>query len=148
MSAKEEVVRLFPDLDRTRLKITSPKSDRYNCVAYAVGDTETVWEPDSLKYCYWPRNAPRTYTLMSYQSAFESVGFSLTSDAGYIEGFEKIAIFHKKGSPTHAAKQIADGLWSSKLGRSYDIQHDLPGMQGDEYGEIALFMQRVCKPEK
>lgn len=79
---------------------------------------------------------------MAYQAAFETLGFVITGDSSFRQGFEKIAIFHKDSVPAHVAKQTSDGLWSSKLGQSFDIAHDLEGMQGLEYGEIAFFMER------
>lgn len=142
MSDVDEVLKLFPDLDRKQLKITSPETSLYNCVAFAAGETTAWWEPDPLKYCYWPRSAPRSHTVMAYQAALATKGFVETNDSSLSEGVEKIAIFHINRVPTHVARQTADGLWTSKLGQSFDIQHDLQGLVGKEYGEIALFMQR------
>ncbi|MCI0637958.1 MAG: hypothetical protein L0Y72_23715 [Gemmataceae bacterium] len=40
--------------------------------------------------------------------------------------------------PTHAARQLPTGRWSSKLGPSEDIEHDLHALEGEIYGTIAL----------
>jgi hypothetical protein len=42
----------------------------------------------------------------------------------------------------HAARQLTDGTWTSKLGREIDITHTLPGLEGGEYGRIAMYMRR------
>lgn len=47
------------------------------------------------------------------------------------------------GSPTHAARQLPDGTWTSKLGKDVDISHDsLDGLSGDRYGTPALILRR------
>jgi hypothetical protein len=57
-------------------------------------------------------------------------------------GLEKIAIFAKGGRPTHAARQLGSGRWTSKLGRAEDIEHDLRALEGEAYGAVAFFLQR------
>jgi hypothetical protein len=58
-------------------------------------------------------------------------------------GSEKIAVFaNAKGVPTHAARQLASGFWTSKLGVSEDIEHRLRDLEGDIYGTVALIMKR------
>ena len=57
-------------------------------------------------------------------------------------GSKKIAIYQSGGLPTHAARQLPDGQWTSKLGRNIDISHTLPGLEGPEYGQVAVFMRR------
>lgn len=46
------------------------------------------------------------------------------------------------GRPAHAARQLADGSWTSKCGRSEDIRHTLEGLAGDVYGEPTIFLSR------
>ena len=59
------------------------------------------------------------------------------------KGFEKIAIYSDKmKTPTHAARQLDNGSWTSKLGRCNDISHDVIGVSGFTYGQIAVFMKR------
>ena len=55
-------------------------------------------------------------------------------ESGDLEvGFEKVAIYAQAdGAPTHAARQLPDGTWTSKLGQEVDIGHtDLQGVSGD-----------------
>ena len=72
----------------------------------------------------------------------------MCSDSSLEAGYEKIAIYVKDGIPTHAARQLGDGRWTSKLGKYEDIEHDsLDALNGDgygEYGRVALFMSRVA----
>ena len=45
--------------------------------------------------------------------------------------FDKIAVFaNDQGIPTHAARQLPSGRWSSKLGELEDIEHDLRDLEG------------------
>jgi hypothetical protein len=37
---------LFPGLRGTDYRISSPQDRKYNCIAWAVGDTRSWWWPD------------------------------------------------------------------------------------------------------
>ena len=142
IQAKDYVLRAFPDIDRARLEITSPETGLYNCIAYAADDTRRWWWPDKMGTFYWPPGIQRSETIIVFQRAFETLGYVISPDSTLEQGIEKIGFFHKQNKPTHAAKQLQDGAWTSKLGQSFDISHDLEGLQGDEYGRIALIMKR------
>ena len=43
-----------------------------------------------------------------------------------------VAIYQSGGLPTHAARQLSDGNWTSKLGPNIDITHSLSGLEGPE----------------
>ncbi|MCG8587287.1 MAG: hypothetical protein MI757_21490 [Pirellulales bacterium] len=44
---------------------------------------------------------------------------------------------------THAARQLPDGRWTSKLGKAEDIEHDSANdVAGGLYGEVVEFMKR------
>ena len=64
------------------------------------------------------------------------------------EGYEKIAIYVKGGKPTHAALQLKDGKWASKIGDGKDIIHESlelleSGNLGESiYGHVAKVMRR------
>ena len=56
---------------------------------------------------------------------------------------EKVAIYLLNGMPTHAARQLSTGKWTSKLGLSIDIEHDSPDvLDGPEYGKASIFLKR------
>jgi hypothetical protein len=50
------------------------------------------------------------------------------------------------GQPTHAAKQMESGKWSSKLGDWEDVEHaTLEALEGDFYGKVAQILKRPVK---
>lgn len=57
----------------------------------------------------------------------------------------KLAIFvNDQGTPTHAARQLPDGWWTSKLGRQIDIEHELSAIEGPAYGKVAILLARAA----
>lgn len=137
-----DLERRFPGLGGTGYTVTSPPQVDYNCIAWAAGDDSRWWEP-SPSY-FWPEAAPRQYTLQAYVEAFMCIGFELCQDAALEAGWEKIAIFASAdGRPTHAARQLLDGTWTSKLGRLEDIRHlELDHVSGTDYGRPVRFLRR------
>ncbi len=87
----------------------------------------------------------RQESLSAFIAAYKQLGFRPCPTAAYEPEFEKIALYMKDGSPRHAAKQLPNGLWSSKLGSSVDIQHTLDALNGGPYGEHAVYMKRRPK---
>ncbi len=142
MSVEQELESLFPNLKTSPYSIKSPFDPGYNCIAWAAGDSERWWEPDSWGYYYWPSEAPRTYSLEAYIRAFESLGFVECTDDSLESDLKKIAIYAVGFRPTHAARQMRSGFWSSKIGKSVDIEHTLEGLEGSFYGQVALIMRR------
>lgn len=62
-------------------------------------------------------------------------------------GMEKVALFaDEDGVPTHAARKLPGGRWTSKLGRLEDIEHALDGVAGEEYGVARRVMKRPIRP--
>lgn len=49
---------------------------------------------------------------------------------------------HYNGTPTHAARQLENGKWTSKLGQLEDIEHELDGLVGDKYGIVVTILRR------
>jgi hypothetical protein len=61
-------------------------------------------------------------------------------------GFEKVVLYGSALLYTHAARQLPNGKWTSKLGALADIEHDTPeDVAGGVYGEVAGFMKRPVK---
>jgi len=60
-------------------------------------------------------------------------------------GFEKVAIYADHYQfPTHMARQLLSGTWTSKLGALEDIEHHfLDGLNGSQYGNVVQIMKRV-----
>lgn len=143
----ERVNTLFPFLSLDGGYHTSLSDPDYNCIAHAAGDNSKWWWPIKIRGDeYWPI-VERELSLGCFQQMFSHYGYDVCDDEVLEEKFEKIAIFvGQDGLPTHAARQLKDGAWTSKLGRSIDIEHQsLNGMQGLEYGNIAVIMKRPRK---
>lgn len=139
-----DLERLFPLLAGASYEITSPAQPDYNCIAWAAGDDSRWWWPDEFYQYYWPDIAPRRPTLDAFVQAFLTLGFEVCDDPGLESGWEKVAIYAKDdGSPTHAARQLANGTWTSKLGNLEDINHPgLDHVSGRDYGRPVLFLRR------
>lgn len=136
----------FPNLTQAGYALTSEADPRYNCIAWAADDKAFWWEPVKSPGFYWPPGASMSSTLQAYIEAYSLQGYQPCSDPGLEQGFEKIAIFIKNSFPSHAAKQLESGAWSSKLGKFVDIRHNLlSGVEGDEYGKVAQIMKRSTR---
>jgi hypothetical protein len=57
--------------------------------------------------------------------------------------FEKVAIYVDEDEiPTHMARQLSSGDWTSKCGDLEDIIHTLEGLEGSAYGKVSCIMKR------
>jgi hypothetical protein len=137
---------LFPDLVRTGYQVTSPPDPVYNCIAHAAGVTDAWWWPDPDGFDYWPPGIPREQTLAAFIDAFATVGCAPCADDTREAGWEKIAIYSTDEGPVHAARQLATGKWTSKLGPDDDIEHTLVGLRSNHYGEVVQFLRRPASP--
>lgn len=140
--SEQEIEKTFSHLIDSGYTVTSPETTEYNCIAWAANDTDAWWWPDSFNLGYWPPEIPRKETLYAFIKAYELFGYATCENSQFESGFEKIAIYiDSSGKPTHAARQLSNGHWTSKLGRLEDIEHNsldsLP-----EYGTVAVFMKR------
>jgi hypothetical protein len=93
---------------------------------------------------YWPPGIPRVVSIDIFARAFGSLGYVLCDTAALEVGFEKIAIYaDQRDRPTHVARQLANGTWTSKLGLLEDIEHIAPGeLNGSWYGSAVVFLKR------
>jgi len=133
----------YPNLALTEYTVTSPKSQEYNCFAWAAGDQERWWQPTPEDQFYWVQGVPMEETLSAYIQAYQTLGF-MTCDSAELEAeFEKIALYVDDGGIlVHAAKQLSTGKWSSKLGWLEDIEHELEGLTGERYGNVGQILRR------
>jgi hypothetical protein len=142
----ERIEQTFPALHDSGYRLTSPKDDRYNCIAWAAGDVSNWWwpdEPDLPDSAHWPPGVARVETLDAFRQAFATLGYNVAADDRPEPGQEKIALFALGALPTHAARQLANGRWTSKLGPMEDIEHELHDLTGLVYGSVALVMKRL-----
>jgi hypothetical protein len=92
---------------------------------------------------YWPPNVARRVHLSAFLEAFASLGYEVCPDGRLERGWEKLAIYaDANGDPTHAARQLPSGRWTSKLGPLEDVNHLLYGLAGQEYGDTVAYMRR------
>jgi hypothetical protein len=143
----EDFERIFPQLRGTKYAITSPFDDGYNCIAFAAGDTGRWWWPGDPEDSHWPEGIPRAETFEAFIRAFELLGYALCESNELEPGWEKVAIYcDAQRIPTHAARQLEDGTWVSKLGKSEDIRHEVAGLEGESpYGWVAVVLRRARK---
>lgn len=134
----------FPDLQLDPNDPVSPDTTDYNCIAYAAGDTQNWW--DNRRY--WPPNVPRDWSVLGLSRAFATLGYAACADGSLEADAEKVALYVHRitGRPTHAARQLPDGRWTSKCGPSEDIIHATPQcLSGDAYGDPVAYMKRPRK---
>ncbi len=146
MSSAIEI--LFPGLASVEYRVTSPATSEYNCIAWAAEDDVAWWWPDPFGDYYWPPDVPRVESLDAFISAYGLLGY-ITCETAVLElGLEKVVIFvDANGVPTHAARQLPSGRWTSKLGQLEDIEHDtLDGLTGDLYGRVGQVLRRPRPP--
>jgi hypothetical protein len=144
----------FPKLSNGGYDIKSPKDQKYNCVAFAIGNPTRNWNwmPYKTGGYYWPPDIEGDETLRAWTRVFEIHGYRQCETGDFEPGIEKIALYtDSDGVPSHVAKQdILTGKWISKLGKGYDIEHDsydvLEGFDEHEYGVAVRFMSRLRKP--
>lgn len=130
----------FPHL--RRCQVLAPPTGRagtkgaYNCIAHSVKVYDRwVW--------------PGTH-VADFDHLYRSRGYRRTPrlDFSFDPALEKVVLYAKAGKHgevecTHAARQLSDGSWSSKLGSGPLIRHASPdSLDGSSYGRpIALYVR-------
>src|ERR1700678_2852590 len=90
----------FPALVPGNHRITSERSDLYNCIAWAAGDETRWWWPDdeeAFGVSHWPEGVPRRESLDCFAAAFATIGYGPCGDAVLETGNEKVAIYTRDG---------------------------------------------------
>ena len=134
----------FPRLTAANHRITSPATTEYNCIAWCAGDIRHWWQPG----LFWPCPTPGDdFGIGVLERAFIELGYvdcELNSSQEF--GFEKVALYGSGAFYTHAARQLSNGAWTSKLGRDVDIEHETPdNVAGGTYGEVVQIMKRISE---
>lgn len=151
-AAKIDVIGEFPGLRYDeKFEITSPQDPNYNCIAWAYQlknrwmwppRGQQIWALDAVTY--WPDDNAST-DVERFVDAFRLKGYEKCETSDFEEGYRKIVLYVKPGTTecTHAARQLSSGLWTSKLGRWYDIQHGTPqAIEGSLYGSVYCYMRK------
>lgn len=85
--------------------------------------------------------------MVAFVDAFAILGYEPCASGDPERGFEKVALFADgTGTPTHAARLLPNGSWTSKLGPHEDISHTLYGLEGSSYGDVVHFLKRALPP--
>jgi HNH endonuclease len=126
-----------------QMAFMAPESLKYNSFAWALGETDRWWYPDETGVCYWPEFVERTNNLATFKTAFASRGFSESDTSIFELGFDKIALHVDEiDQVSHAARMLADGKWSSKLGALEVYQYDDVNLLVPLYGRVAMYTKR------
>ena len=156
---KEEFYQYFPDLRRdSKFDITSPETDIYNCIAFAMGfeDRRVDYSPE-IEGHWWPPIPVCDEKPSSLVEAFRFMKFIECEDGSIEEGYDKVALYKVKEGYnqfgiwepehwTHASKIVDVNECHSKMGEMNDIHHrDGDVFAGTIYGEIFQYMKRPIK---
>ncbi|MEX2317113.1 MAG: hypothetical protein WD669_08175 [Pirellulales bacterium] len=135
--------RKFPQLAGDGYEVTSPHDVNYNCIAFAAGVVDVWWDPLDRDGYYWPDDLPGDDCIDTLIMLYEGLGYDLCEDGSLDAKVEKVALFAIGNLYTHAARQLPDGQWTSKLGKAEDIKHPRPeSVAGDLYGRVVHFLER------
>lgn len=136
------LAREFRRLSYEGFEIVGEPSKRYNCIAYAAGDTTNPWSHHEDDY--WPEYATRSADIQSLVAVFAGLGFVQCEDSSLEKGYEKVALFEKQEEWMHAALQTPNGRWRSKMGQGPVIEHRTPeSLSGGMYGNPTIYMRRA-----
>ena len=90
----------------------------------------------------WPAGVRRDESIDAFVEAFAGLGYIPAADDSLEPGFEKIALYAVGSSPKHAARQLPNGRWTSKLGPLEDVEHQLDALVGAWYGTVVRILKR------
>jgi hypothetical protein len=147
----------FANLTANDFKCASDPDDDYNCIAWAVGKTDTPWWPTPYAPNFWPDGLPKypehvAERLENFIKVFEMQGYKLCRSRRFSRRYEKVAIFvsNNTGRATHAARTLSNGIWSSKMGwKDEDIEHrNLECIQGSSYGTVRAILKRKWQEDQ
>jgi hypothetical protein len=148
MGALTHLEAVFPALDGNAYAKTSDRTDTYNCFAFAAGDDSSWWgePPDD----YWPPSVDYGRAPEHLIAAYATLGYVECQTGDLEAGYEKIAIYvhPDTGRATHAARQLDDGCWKSKIGELEDIEHSTLAqleclVSLSSYGYVVRYVRRA-----
>lgn len=127
-------------------RTTSPVDGLYNCIAWSIGvQNRYIWPDDDEQYG-WPEGIQRVPELEAFKSFFAMMEFEPCNSCCIETGFWKVAIYANGEEVTHAARQLPNGHWASKLGDLVDIEHlNVSDVGGGIYGEHAFTLRRSTR---
>lgn len=146
-SARESLTRpdVFGDAlkNDSNFKLLSPFSFQYNCIAYAMGMTDRWVDHSDIPWHWWPP-IEKGDTVEHLKNAFRYFGFEECGMDDHIDDkYDKVALYHISNRWTHAARIVAEGVYHSKFGESYDGQHSSGNVLKAQYGNVCSIMRRL-----
>jgi len=125
------------------LKRTSEETTDYNCAAWALGANDFI---------LWPGEAWTTSgkigTIEDFVAEYRARGFVECEPGSPEPGSVRIVLYARNGFFMHAARQLPDGAWTSKLG-AHEMDAEHPNVEclcGPGYGQVHCYMKRPEKP--
>jgi hypothetical protein len=131
----------FPNISDVEKKKTSDLDDTYNCIAWAFKDSQRHWWPNKMR-SFWPIDVVGMTDIEAFEEWFRHDGWEETGECDFEKGYEKIALYTLNSQPTHAARLIDNGVWTSKLGTDIDLSHSLTDLNGPAYGSPTRFFKK------
>ena len=132
----------FPNLRSEGFTVVDPLSEVYNCIAYAAGDTSQWWS--HIPGSYWLPYATRSDSIVSLLEVFVGLGYEQCDGSCVEDSYQKVALYETQGVWTHAAVQLPNGAWRSKMGEGPVIEHRSPeSLSGGIYGNATVFMRKT-----
>ena len=128
------------------VSVSSETSTAYNCMP-------GLWEPHSPGSIaedqgHWPVGLPHDRAPETLRTLFQREGFVDCENGDLDPNSVKIALYQAQESDgsyrwTHVARQLKTGLWTSKLGSSYEATHRNPeDLDGRLYGAVFAYMAK------
>ena len=143
----------FHRLNSDNSRVTSPRSEFYNCISWAVEIENKHYWPDNIPdiapepAVEWPQGIPNDETVEAFVAFFRLFGYELCEGPEFEDGFVKVVIFVDLWDiPTHVCRQVLrTKKWTSKMGTDgVDIEHDdLSSIEGPSYfGTPMVYMKK------
>ncbi len=148
-----DVAACFPKI-AGKYRRTSDATINYNCLAWAVGANWAWFDPTRrIAGYFWPVGIEREWTTPAIRKLLSHFGFEEEAENSDPEdGYVKVAVYlDNDGTPTHFARQLENGKWTSKLGELIDVDHEtLDCLECDAYGAAGFFLKkrRFNPPER
>ena len=85
--------------------------------------------------------------MESLEELFAQPEYEQCNDRSPEDGYQKVALYEIQGRFQHAALQMPNGRWSSKMGQGPLIEHLNPeSLSGGMYGDATAYMRKALKP--
>lgn len=149
---RRAIISAFPKLGQdANFKVTSKEDHTYNCIAWAYNYSDRWMWPNTGKtrfidgVDYWPSKELMEPSIQNFIDAFRLKGYEVCDGYQHEDGYQKVALYALPNSNmcTHAARELRNGFWTSKLGEWQDIQHGDPTtIENNNYGNVRCILKR------